>query len=116
MLVEFNELVRNWVVNIDRMRQNVESTGGAIFSQRVMLALVEHGMDRQDAYKLVQRHALDVWDNGGHLRDRLKSESNVVQALGEQGIDELFDYAYHLRNVDVAFERLGLLSPVEAGS
>ena len=115
MLVEFNDLVRNWVVNVDRMRANVESTGGAIFSQRVMLALVEAGMDRQEAYKLVQRHALAVWDSGGHLRDRLKTEPTVVKLLGEDGIDELFDYGYHLRNIDVAFERLGLLSPVEAG-
>ncbi len=115
MIVELTELVHNWVVDVDRMRHNVESTGGAIFSQRVMLELVEHGMDRQDAYKLVQEHALSVWDEGGHLRDRLRSEPAVLEAVGENGLDELFDYEYHLRHVDVAFERLGLLSPVEAG-
>jgi adenylosuccinate lyase len=80
-----------------------------------MLALVERGMDRQEAYKLVQRHALEVWDRGGHLRDSLKTEASVVERLGPEGIDELFDYAYHLRHVDSAFERLGLSVPVGAG-
>jgi adenylosuccinate lyase len=115
MLHEFTALVSNWVVNEERMLTNVESTGGAIFSQRVMLALVEHGMDRQEAYKLVQRHALEVWDRGGHLRDSLKTEAAVVERLGPEGIDELFDYAYHLRHVESAFERLGLNVPVGAG-
>jgi adenylosuccinate lyase len=115
MLHEFTELVSNWVVNEERMLTNVESTGGAIFSQRAMLALVERGMDRQEAYKLVQRHALEVWDRGGHLRDSLKTEASVVERLGPEGIDELFDYAYHLRHVDSAFERLGLSVPVGAG-
>ena len=108
MVVELDDLVSNWVVNVDRMKANVEATGGAIFSQRVMLELIEHGFDRQDAYKLVQKHALEVWDRGGHLREALRQEPAVVEALGEDGIAALFDYGYHLRHIDVAFERLGL--------
>ena len=115
MLVELAQLVSNWAIDADRMRVNVEATGGAIFSQRVMLELVEHGFDRQDAYKLVQKYALKVWDHGGHLRDELKQDDAVVGALGPAGIDALFDYDYHLRHVDVAFERLGLMQPAMAG-
>ena len=115
MLVEFEHLVASWDVDVVRMRANVEATGGAIFSQRVMLELVEHGFDRQDAYKLVQKYALKVWDHGGHLRDELTADATVVQALGRERIDALFDYDYHLRHVDVAFERLGLAQPALAG-
>ncbi|CAN5481719.1 adenylosuccinate lyase [soil metagenome] len=116
MLTEFDKLVSNWVVKTDRMQANVEATGGAIFSQRVMLELIEHGFDRHEAYKLVQKHALKVWDRGGHLRDALKTEPAVVEAIGEDGIDDLFDYDYHLRHIDTAFERLGLIESAVAGS
>ena len=90
------------------MFANLESTGGAIFSQRAMLALVAAGLDRQVAYKLVQGNAMRAWDEGGHLRDFLKAEPEVVDRLSSDQIDALFDYAYHLRHVPVAFERLGL--------
>lgn len=116
MLVEFGSLVSNWAIDVDRMQRNVEMTGGAIFSQRVMLELVEQGFDRQEAYKLVQRYALKVWDEGGHLRDELKQDERVLETLGEDRIDALFDYEYHLRHIDVAFERLGLGQPVVAGN
>ncbi len=115
MLVEFANLVSNWAIDVEKMRANVEATGGAIFSQRVMLELIEHGFDRQEAYKLVQKYALKVWDDGGHLRDELKNDETVVAALGRDSIDGLFDYEYHLRHIDVAFERLGLMQPAVAG-
>lgn len=111
MLVLFTHLVTTWRVDEDRMFKNLEGTGGAIFSQRVMLALVEAGLDRQDAYKVVQRNAMEVWDNGGHLRDLLKQESEITAKLNDQQIDDLFSYDYHLRHIDAAFERLGLLEP-----
>ena len=113
MLDLFTDLVTNWVVYPDRMHANLESTGGAIFSQRAMLALVEAGLDRQVAYKLIQKNAMRAWDNGGHLREYLRDEVEVAALLSPDQIDELFDYGYHLRHVDVAFERLGLLQPAE---
>ena len=72
MLHLFTEIVDDWVVYPERMLANLESTGGAIFSQRAMLALVEAGVDRQVAYKLVQSNAMRAWDEGGHLRDYLR--------------------------------------------
>ncbi|MFW6073967.1 MAG: adenylosuccinate lyase [Chloroflexota bacterium] len=115
MLDLLTDLVNNWVVHEDRMRRNLESTGGAIYSQRVMLALVDRGLDRQDAYKIVQRNAMEVWDKGGHLRDLLKAEPEVTSRLSTEEIDELFDESYHLRHIDTAFERLGLGQPIAVG-
>ena len=116
MLVEFTEMVSSWEVYPARMRANVEATGGAIFSQRVMLTLIEHGFDRQEAYKLVQQYALKVWDEGGHLREELKGDPRVASILGDEGIDALFDYEYHLRHIDTAFDRLGLAELSVAGA
>lgn len=114
MLHLFADLAENWAVYPERMLANLESTGGAIFSQRAMLGLVEAGLDRQAAYKLVQRNAMRAWDEGGHLREYLRSEPEVVALLGPEQIDALFDYDYHLRHIDVDFERLGLLQPAVA--
>ncbi len=112
MLDLFTHLVQTWNVYPDRMKFNLESTGGAIFSQRVMLALVEAGLDRQDAYKIVQRAALEVWDNGGNMNELLKREPEVTAVLSADQLDELFDMSYHLRYIDVAFERLGLIQSI----
>jgi adenylosuccinate lyase len=109
MLHSLTDLVGNWVVYPERMRSNLEATGGAIFSQQALLALVEAGVDRQVAYKIVQRAAMHAWDDGGHLRDYLREEPEVASRLSGAQIDALFDYDYHLRYVDVSFERLGLL-------
>jgi adenylosuccinate lyase len=116
MLHLLTDLVSNWVVYPERMHANLESTGGAIFSQRAMLALVDAGMDRQAAYKVIQRNAMRAWDQGGHLRDYLRDEPEVTQHLSNESIDALFDYDYHLRHIDVAFERLGLLQPAAVGA
>ncbi|CAN5165344.1 adenylosuccinate lyase [soil metagenome] len=114
MLHLFTDIVDTWVVDETRMMGNLEGTGGAIFSQRAMLALIDAGLDRQTAYKIVQRNAMKAWDDGGHLRDYLKDEPDVTSQLSADQIDELFDYSYHLRHIDVAFQRLGLAieSPV----
>jgi adenylosuccinate lyase len=115
MLDLFTDLVSHWVVYPERMFTNLESTGGAIFSQRAMLALIEAGIDRQEAYKVIQRRAMQAWDEGGHLRDYLKDEPSVSALLSDDAIDALFDYDYHLRHVDAAFDRLGLLTRATAG-
>lgn len=114
MLAEFADLVSNWVVYPERMHRNLESTGGAVFSQRVLLKLVEAGLDRQEAYRIVQRNAHKVWDSGGHLREALKHEPALEGVLSVDEIEELFDLTYHLKHIDVAFERLGLLEPAVA--
>jgi adenylosuccinate lyase len=103
------------VVYPERMHANLESTGGAIFSQQAMLRLVEAGLDRQLAYKIVQDAARQVWDGGGHMRDSLRASRKVAAVLSDAEIDALFSYDYHLRHIDTAFERLGLLEPAATG-
>ncbi len=103
------DVVENLVVYPDRMRRNLDLTGGLIYSQKVLLALVESGMDRQRAYKLVQRHALEAWDGGDPFRVALSNDPDVSSLLSSQDLDGLFDPAKQLRHVDAVFQRLGLL-------
>jgi adenylosuccinate lyase len=96
-----------------RMQRNLESTQGIIYSQRVLLALTEGGMDRQAAYKIVQRAAMRAWAEETPLYDLLAAEPAVTARLSPDELRALFDPAYHLRFVDEAFRRVGLL-PQEA--
>ena len=117
MLDLMAEIVSGWKVYPERMQANLESTHGAIFSQRVLLALVESGMDRQQAYRVVQHSAHDAWDNGVHLSKLLRENAEVTSRLSSEQIDELFSVEPHLKHIDATFERLGLdvVSPVAAG-
>jgi adenylosuccinate lyase len=108
MLAEVTELVDRLVVFPDRMRANLELTGGLIYSQRVLLALVERGMDRQAAYRLVQHHALAAWDGGLPFREALAADPEVASRLDEDALEALFDPQDQLRHVDDVFARLGL--------
>lgn len=108
MLGLLHEVIVGLQVDAARMRHNLESTGGLIFSQRVLLALVEHGMSRQDAYKLVQRYALQAWDDERSFKELLSADPVVTAHLDEHTFEELFDLTYHLRHIDEAYRRLGL--------
>ena len=110
------DLMDRLVVYPERMARNVELTGGLVFSQRVLLALVDAGLDRQDAYKIVQRHALAAWDGGPTFREALRADPAVAAALPGQALDGLFDPWDQLRNVDGTLVRLGLLDSAQAGS
>jgi adenylosuccinate lyase len=111
MLDLMSELIENLVIYPDRMRKNLDLTGGLIYSQRVLLALVDAGIDRQDAYKIVQRHALSAWDEGGNFRDSLLADERVSAVISPQQLDALFDHQAQLVHVDAIFSRLGLLEP-----
>lgn len=80
MLVKFEALVRDLVVDTERMTANLQSTNGLLFSQAVLLALVESGMGRDEAYRIVQRNAMEAWDDKGHLRDLLAADPDVTLA------------------------------------
>jgi adenylosuccinate lyase len=95
-------VVSGMSVHADRMRENLELTSGALFSQRVLLALVEGGMQRDDAYRIVQSLAQRAWDEGTPLRDLLAAEP----AAKDLDLDAVFDYAYFVRHADAIFERL----------
>ncbi|HET7036903.1 MAG TPA: adenylosuccinate lyase [Thermomicrobiaceae bacterium] len=108
------EIVSGWTVYPERMRANLEATHGAIYSQRALLALVEAGMDRQAAYKIVQRAAHEAWESGVPLRELLAREPAVTSRLNPAQLDDIFDIRYHLAHLDRTFQRLGLGAPVAA--
>jgi adenylosuccinate lyase len=93
------------VVRPEAMLRNLEATGGLIYSQRVLLALTEAWRDRERAYRFVQTRAMDVWDKGGTLRDRLLSDPEVMGVLGRDAIDSLFRPDAFMRNLDEVFDR-----------
>ena len=109
MLDLFAMIVRGLLVYPERMRENMDASYGLPFSQRVLLALIDTGLSRQDAYKIVQRNAMVCWQERRPFRDILDADSDVIGRLDSKQLDELFDYAYYTRYVDDSFRRLGLL-------
>src|SRR6266542_1752192 len=113
MAQQLANVIKGLDVRVDQMRRNLDLWGGVVFSQRVLLALVESGMSRDDAYRLVQRAAHRAIDGDGLFRANLLESSEVRERVGNR-MDDLFDPAADLAQVDVAFERLGLLQKVKA--
>ncbi len=107
-LALFTSVMSGLQIYPKRMKQNLEITRGLIFSQRVMLALIDKGLSRQKAYQMVQRNAMKVWKGNKSLLNLLKADSEVTTALPASELEPLFDYQYYLRYVDEIFERLGL--------
>lgn len=94
------------VVYPERMRENLGALGGLIHSQRVLLALVEAGMSREDAYAAVQRNAMRVWEDGGDFLALLAGDAEVTRLLDKDALGGLFDLDYHLAHVDTIFDRV----------
>ncbi len=103
MLALALRIVRGMVVHADRMRANLELTSGALFSQRVLLALVASGAQRDDAYRIVQRLAQQAWDTATPLRELLEREGVALD------LDAVFDYGYYTRHVPEALARLEVI-------
>jgi len=101
-------ILRGLTVNTARMRRNLESTGGLVFSQQVMLALIEAGMQRERAYAVVQAHAMDAWDNDKVFRDLVCSDPEVKSVVPAERLAEAFDLERQLSHVDYIFRRVGL--------
>jgi adenylosuccinate lyase len=99
-------IVERLEVDAARMRANLDSTQGLIHSQRVLLALTEAGLARQDAYAIVQRHAMEAWRQNVPLFDLLRADPEVTVRLDEAALSALFDLAYHTRHVDRIFARV----------
>ena len=91
------------------MWANIESSRGLIFSQRVLLALVDRGLAREAAYEIVQRNAMRSWDQGEDFRELLKSDPEAMTYFSLEDLEQLFDYGYYTRYVDETFQRVGLL-------
>jgi adenylosuccinate lyase len=105
-LARLTGLVEWLLVYPERMRENLESLGGLVDSQRVLLALTQKGMSREDAYRVVQGHAMAAWRGEGSFADRLKSDTEVTRYLPARTIDGLFDTEYYLKHVDTIFRRV----------
>ena len=108
----FSGIMEGLRVFPERMMTNIESSRGLIFSQRVLLALVDKGLAREEAYKIVQSNASKTWEENKDFRELLRSDAPAGEHLSGLEFDELFDYAYFTRYVDVTFARLGLIEPV----
>ena len=104
----FTGVVKGLRVHPERMRENMESARGLLFSQRTMLALVEKGLPRERAYSIVQRHAMPSWDEGLDFRELVKADPEVNSRLSPEELEDIFDYSYYLRYVDETFQRVGL--------
>jgi len=88
------------------MTKNLESLGGLVFSGRVLLALTQAGVSREDSYTLVQRNAMPVWRGEGNFLELLKADGEVMAALSEAELEAMFDLAYHTKHVDTIFARV----------
>ncbi len=104
----FTGVMRDLNVDPDRMMHNVESTHGVLFSQRVLLALIEKGMAREEAYQVVHHQAMESWETGQDFRHMMQSDAEVSRRLPSEELEKLFEYKYYVRHVDEIFERVGL--------
>ena len=108
MLNRFGNIVKNMTVFPENMIRNMNSTFGLIFSQRAMLALIEKGMTREQAYDLVQPKTAQSWDNQVDFKPLLEADPEVTSRLTQEEIDEIFNPTYYTKRVDEIFERIGL--------
>ena len=104
----FTSVMRGLQVYPQRMKKNIELTKGLIFSQRVMLALIDKGLSRQKAYELVQRNAMKAWKGNKNFLSLLKGDPEVTATLPPRELEPLFDEQYYLRYIDEIFKRVGL--------
>jgi len=100
------DLIERLIVYPDRMRRNLDRLGGLIHSQRVLLALTQKGVGREEAYRLVQRNAMAVWQSEGDFLSALKADGDVTRVLSAHEIEALFDLDFHLKHVDTIFARV----------
>ena len=108
MLSLMTGIIEDMVVYPDRMMQNLESTRGLVFSPRVMLLLIEEGLDRTDAYDAVQRNSMKSWEAQLDFRELIKTDPVVSTKVSPDDLDDLFDYSFYLAHVDHIYKRVGI--------
>lgn len=106
MLHRLTRMVKDLVVYPDHMRENLKRLKGLIFSQQVLIKLTSRGLGRQEAYELVQRNALKVWDTGREFKLLLREDPEIMKHLSDRELEELFCFEYHLKHVDDIFQRV----------
>ena len=105
-LARLTGVIDKLVVYPDRMDANMNRLGGLMHSQRVLLALTQAGVSREDAYRLVQRNAMKVWHEGADFLAELTGDDEVMASLSREALEDLFDLAYHTKHVDTIFQRV----------
>jgi adenylosuccinate lyase len=108
MLSIFTSIMKGLKVYPENMRRNIELTQGVIFSQRVLLALIDKGLPREEAYKMVQDNAMKAWEKKKSFLSLLEADRRITARLSKKELDSLFDYSYYLKHVDDVFKRLRL--------
>ncbi|MBM4764562.1 adenylosuccinate lyase [Bacillus sp. B15-48] len=108
MLNRFGNIIKNLTVYPENMKRNMDRTLGLIYSQRVLLALIDKGMAREEAYDTVQPRAMEAWEKQVPFRRLIENDVKISSFLKADEIDDCFDYNYHIKHVDTIFERLGL--------
>ena len=108
VLYLFTYVMKGLQVYPQRMKENLELTKGLIFSQRVMLALIDKGFSRETAYEMVQRNAMKAWKERASFFELLSGDTEVNRHISKAELEGIFDYGYFLRHVDAVFQRLGL--------
>ncbi|MEW5800160.1 MAG: adenylosuccinate lyase [Bacteroidota bacterium] len=108
MLAKFTSIIDKLIVYPENMKKNMEATHGLLYSQPVLLALAKKGMKREDAYRIVQKHAMDVWQSKKNFKDVLKADPEIASVLSSAELDEAFDPQKSLNNVEYIFKRVGL--------
>jgi len=104
----FKYIAKDMRVYPEHMKRNLEKTRGLVFSQRVMLALIDKGLSRQKAYSIVQRNAMKSWKDEVSFFDLLTKDSECTKHLSKKELSGIFDYQYYIRHVDEIFARLKL--------
>jgi adenylosuccinate lyase len=105
-LVRLTGIVKRLVVYPERMKANLDRLGGLVHSQRVMLALTQGGLEREEAYAIVQRNAMKVWQNGGDFLETLRKDKDVTRVIDDKELRAAFDLGHHLKHVDTIFSRV----------
>jgi len=105
-LARLTGVIDKLVVYPDAVEKNLNQLGGLIFSQRVLLALTQAGVSREDSYRIVQRNAMRVWAGEGAFLDFLKSDADVAQRIDAATLETIFDMGYHTKHVDTIFARV----------
>lgn len=108
LLVRFREVMEGLRVYPDQMRYNLELTGGLVFSEAVLLALIGKGLSREEAYRMVQRHAMKAWESHEPFKPLLLADPEICRHLSPVEVENCFDLDYHLRHLDDIFARVGL--------
>jgi adenylosuccinate lyase len=108
MLHRFGNIVKNLTVFPENMKRNMGRTFGLIYSQRVMLKLIDQGLSREEAYDLVQPKTAQAWEQQRDFRPLLEQDQKIMSLLSSDDLDDAFDYRWHLKNIDQIFKRVGI--------